>query len=141
MTTPIALPFISLQFWTEVASVCGDFLAQVTEDLAWFGNEQSYGLMDISDRETREMARQGLDVDFDADDISTAEYMKVMKKKQDIQNRFQREREGFMLKCKRKEDDFTKHQQRVQLKYDNAQAQKETWREVCQNIDCSYGDK
>lgn len=141
MTTPIAMPFNALQFWTGAVSDFASFLAKLSGDIQWFQMEQANGLIKIGDRETAEMARLGLDMDFDADDISNADYamvMKKMKQTQDVQNRYQAERDQFMLKCKRKEDFLMQEQEKLQLKYENAQAQKETWKEVCQNIDCSY---
>lgn len=138
MTDGLAIPHLSTASAIITKSDLSKALSDVMKIITELAYESANKLMAICDRENMEMARQGLSLDFDADDISTEEYMRVMKQREDIQNRFQNEKTQLTQQYKRQEDFYKQEQEKLQNRYDVACADLETWQEKKRNFSAEY---
>lgn len=92
----------------------------------------------ILDRQECEL--QGVDPgDFD-DNFSTEEYARIMKKRQQIETKYQRELDAEMRKTKTAEDAIQRMLTLTETALKELRARKETYDDFVQSIECSYFD-
>ncbi|MCX4275061.1 MAG: hypothetical protein OSJ27_04665 [Candidatus Gastranaerophilales bacterium] len=111
---------------------------ELNETLSRLSYESGNRVNQILDRQ--EAALQGIDPGDFNDDFSTAEYAKLMKKRQQIETQYQREVDAEMARVHTAEKAIERQATMVETSLKELRARKETYDEFMQSIDCSYFD-
>ncbi len=111
---------------------------ELNETKAWLAYCSGNRTNKILDRQEAEL--QAIDPgDFD-DSFSTEEYAKLMKKRQQIEIKYQREVDAELARTQSAEKLIDRQATQVETSLKELRARKETYDEYMQSIECSYFD-
>lgn len=122
--------------WTMQKSEWQYKLTQISQRLMDLARDSANIISRFMDKQESEL--QALDIDFDADDISTEDYMKAMKERQKIEEECQNAMNIELAKVNSAEKFEQQQQQSVEVRLENANAQIETLDQYLGTVNCSY---
>jgi len=116
-------------------SNCEDALWRESEETDW---DSRQGAIETSNElAQQESELQVLDAEF-SDDLTTEEYAKKMKKRQEIEEKHTKNLMVIQMNYKMKEDHHQKRQTQLETTLEEQRTEMQTAKELVQAMDCSY---
>ena len=125
--------------WVLEKSNCQKVLIDISQRLMDLARDSANLITKYMDRQESQL--QALDIDFDAEDISTEDYMKAMKERQKIEEECQNALNIELAKVNAAEKFEQQKQEKAQLRLENANAQIETLDQYLATVNCGYFDQ